>query len=193
MDQTFVLGIYTFQIHTLIFICYLISSTENINRQVEDMPWWQIIKSDFIQVPPNLFCANAEIFAHLLLRVFIKVDPLKACQTVYQWLNSLLIRRIRLYPTYFLTDSFLTSHLPFLMTVISKCRSLYPLLFLPLLLAVSVVSRSWLTFGIIFEDFIKMSGKWEGQKIAICYLPESIFHRATGFLFYLWIYAICYL
>ena len=68
------------------------------------------------------------------------------------------------------------------MTIFSKCRSLYPHLCLPLLLAVSAGDRSWTTSATFFEDFIKRSGELESTKTAVFDLLESFFHRATEFI-----------
>ena len=119
----------------------------------------------------------------MLEHIFIEINALKTCLHCFLVADASFNKANKAVSNLLFTDSFFTSHLPFLMTIFLKCRSLFPLLFLSLFLAVSAEDRSWLTLGIILENLIKRSGKWKSQKIVIFDLLESFFHRAIGFLF----------
>ena len=118
-------------------------------------------------------------FYHILQRLLIEMNALKTSRTSFLWLTRLLIKQIRLYPIYFLTDLFLKTHHPFLMNIFqSSDHCIHSYFNIP---SCSFFwSRGWLTFATFFEDHIKRSEK---QKMQNCHfdLLESFFHRTTGF------------
>ena len=79
----------------------------------------------------------------------------KHAHATFQPSHINISRRIIQFLTHFGTDPFLTSHPPFLMTILSKCRSLYLLLFLLLLLVVSAGAEVGLPLQLFWESHKK--------------------------------------